>query len=134
MDSFGRDAFLAALKMQTRYALIRAFALIPDVSIGLDGAGKDAEVGHLADKWIGGCLPDVSGEGFSIRWLQGLFAIPALCHTCMSVQWGRHQVDDGIEQREHPKLAPACRAEDRDEVPGADHVFESADDLLVGEG
>ena len=122
MHDLGRDLFLAALEMQARHALFGALVLVPHVRIRLDRAGEHPEVGHLADERIGCGLPDVGSQRCRIGRLKNLFAIPALGHALACLQWRGHQVHDGVKKREDANLASACRAEDRDELSGADNV------------
>ena len=75
------------------------FGLVPDAGIGSNGAGIDAEVGLLADKWIGSGFPDINGQGTGIVGSQ-VFSSPALplAMTAGASLRGGHQVNDRIQQ------------------------------------
>src|SRR5215510_3979537 len=96
-DLCGYDLF-AALEMQTRHTLVRAFILIPYVCICLNHSREYAEVCHLSDERIGGRLPHIGSKLFIICRLEFFLTSFPLCYPFWSMGRRRHQINNIVEQ------------------------------------
>ena len=108
-------------------ALALVLARIEDVGARLEGAGVHAEVGQLADVWVGG---DLEGEG-----REGVAVVGPAVHLVpvgpqpgdrRHVERRRQVLDDGVHERLHAFVLEARAAEDRRD---ADIERRLADDL-----
>ncbi len=131
VDDLDGNLFLAALEVQSRHALLRAFGLVPHARVRLDQTAVDAEVGHLTDKRVGGRLPNVRGQRTGIGAGQLLLAVPALRGLFGTLRRRGQQVHDGVQERGDADLASARCHEDRNERPGVDDFLQPADQFLV---